>query len=60
MFKSKLINANDNLSDAESDRFIAELKPYIYASVICLMLGAGAAAVLIWSLFGIIRILFFS
>ncbi len=58
MFESKPIDANDDSSDAESERFIAEIKPYIYAWVFAVMFGTGAAVVLVWSVIKIIWHLF--
>ena len=59
-FKSKPQPQPDNPSDVDTSRLVEEIKPYIYALIILMTLGAGVTAVLLWSLLGIIRVLFFS
>ena len=60
MFKFKSKPQPDNPSDVDTSRLVEEIKPYIYALIILMTLGAGVTAVLLWSLLGIIRVLFFS
>jgi hypothetical protein len=59
MFKSKYIAANDHSPEADSKRFIAELKPYIFIIVIFGIIGAGSAAALILMALDVIWQLFF-